>query len=83
MRKLVLRDRHSAFDSGEGPTGETTFGATHTEDEDPEQRNDKVDYYDVALRISLKITFVAQIAHWNPLTTLGEENDTKKCVLPA
>ena len=47
---------HSAFDSEDGPTDETTFGATRPEDEDPEQRNGKVDYYGVAHRISEKIT---------------------------
>jgi ATP-dependent helicase STH1/SNF2 len=46
---------HSAFDSEDGPTDETTFGATRPEDEDPEQRSGKVDYYGVAHRISEKI----------------------------
>ena len=49
---------YSAFDSEQGPAGETTFGATHPEGEDPEQRNGKVDYYDVPLHISLAENYV-------------------------
>jgi len=51
-------------------TGETTFGATHPEDEDPEQRNGKVDYYDVALRISQnKLLIGALSQRWDKRMT--------------
>lgn len=47
---------HMPFETEDGPTDETTFGASRPEDEDPERRGGKVDYYGVAHKISEKVT---------------------------
>jgi ATP-dependent helicase STH1/SNF2 len=50
------RDLHMSFEQETVPADETMFGATRPDDENPEERGNKVDYYGVAHKISEKVT---------------------------